>query len=191
MLFDIPLQFLSKFDAYEEVYLPVVGLLSFLYPRLNDAKAKENTANLLSTYFVPGPSLFFKPREPSSNEGSFALSGSGGDHVEISVGSFVHFTGCYLKSVRLTVENSFNVAGYPHNVKADVSFEAMDSSFVDFDGSFMKTGLGNQSIVLNEELELAADQAEKALESGSEHLNTRFGKIETALKDAFGIKTGA
>jgi hypothetical protein len=163
MQFDIPLRFLSRFDAYDEVYLPVVGLLSFLYPRLYDEAASPNEAEALSVYFIPGPSVFASQGEASDEGGVFGLGGSGGDPVEISIGSFMRFSGCYIRSVSLNIENSFNGDGYPHNVEAKVNFEAMDASFVNYNGSFMDKKLGNQAIRLNAELKDAAESANSLL----------------------------
>jgi hypothetical protein len=99
------------------------------------------------------------------------------------IGSFVHFTGCYLKSVNLTVENSFNLEGYPHNVLAKVSFEAMDTSFVNFDGSFMGKKLGNQAIVVDGFVRDAVQAAEKTLQSGSNWVTGKFTAIEEYVKN--------
>jgi hypothetical protein len=177
--FSLPVRFMSRFDAYREVFLPMTGLLSFMYPRLNDkGQSSADTASVLSTYFLPGPNIFY-----SSGSNSFGpnLGGDGGDPVEISMGSFISFSGCYLTSIGLTVENSFNIAGYPHNVGAQVEFEAMDVSFVNFDGSFMEKGFKNQALVLNNELTGAISKAKEALSGGAEGLSEAF----KAVKDLF------
>jgi hypothetical protein len=164
--FDIPIRFLSRFNAHDEVYLPMVGLLSFLYPRLDATSGETDKTNLFSKYFVPGPNLFYAA-DAKEDSSLFGL-GSGGDPVEISIGSFLHFQGCYINSINFTIENSFNLEGYPHNVEARVSFEAMDVSFVNFDGSFMETKLGNQAFVLNKELEELVEKGEIAFATGKE-----------------------
>lgn len=164
--FSLPIRFVSRFDAYKEVFLPVMGLLSFMYPRLNDEnQSREDQANALSSYFIPGPNIFSS--EAAGDETKFNLGIGGGDQVEISMGSFMSFRGCYLTSVALTVENSFNVAGYPHNVGVQVDFEAMDVSFVNFDGGFMEGGFKNQSLVLNGTLQTAIEKAGEVI-SGAE-----------------------
>jgi hypothetical protein len=160
--FSLPLRFVSRFDAYKEVFLPVMGLLSFMYPRLSEEEKEYDTADVLSQYFIPGPNIFYNLKNPEGEV--FNLGGGGGDRVEISMGHFMSFSGCYLTSIGLTIENSFNVAGFPHNVAAQVDFEAMDVSFVNFDGGFMENGLGNQALVLNKDLVDAYDNAKKALE---------------------------
>jgi hypothetical protein len=134
--FDLPIQFLSYNDAYQEVYLPAIGLLSFLYPRLD---GREGEDKLWKKYFVPGPSLDYEV----DNHGD-------GDRVEINLGNFIKFTGCYLTAVSLNIANSFNLDGYPHNIRARVSFDAMDVSFVESDGAFMQGGFENQAIKIGE-----------------------------------------
>jgi hypothetical protein len=180
--FSLPVRFVSRFDAYKEVFLPVMGLLSFMYPRLVtevDEESERGVANALSMYFVPGPNVFYALGD---EEGG--LGAGNGDRVEISMGSFLNFTGCYLTSINLTVENSFNLAGYPHNVGAQVDFEAMDASFVGVDGSFMERGLGNQAFKMNEELKAAMETAQKAVEDGGNGIMDAVNSFKNALKSA-------
>jgi hypothetical protein len=168
--FSLPLRFISRFNAYKEVYLPVTGLLSFMYPRLDDENAAGDTASVLSTYFIPGPNLFYTK---GGGENLFGLGGAEGDRVEITIGQFMSFSGCYLTSINLNVENSFNVEGWPHNVAAQVEFEAMDVSFVNFDGGFMQDGFKDQSFVMNDWLKGAMEKAD----------DDSAGSAMTQLKD--------
>jgi hypothetical protein len=178
--FSLPIRFVSRFDAYKEVFLPAMGLLSFMYPRLNDEDQIDGKAvNALSSYFLPGPNIFYA----LASEGSdFNLGTGGGDQVEISMGNFLNFTGCYLTAINLTVENSFNIAGYPHNVGAQVDFEAMDVSFVNFDGGFMETGLGNQAMYMDKVLEGALKTAQDAFNSAEEGVTGGIEKLLNALR---------
>jgi hypothetical protein len=182
--FSVPIRFVSRFNAYKEVYLPVTGLLSFLYPRIDSADAETGGADVLAAYLVPGPSVFYAEEEGGKelDGGLFGLGGSGGDRVEISVGSFIQFSGCYLTSIDLTVENSFNVDGYPHSVGGTVNFEAMDVSFVHFDGSFMQNKLGNQAFKVDEVLNGALKNGEEGVKGGNrsaqEMLDTLIKKVK-------------
>jgi hypothetical protein len=176
MHFDLPVQFVSYNNAREEVFLPVTGLLSFLYPRLNGEY--QGDKGLLETYFIPGPTIDCRP----------GYSGSG-DNVEISLGDFLHFTGCYITSVSLTIANSFSLDGWPHNVKAVVSFDVMDVSYVSKDGGFMESGLRNQAVRLGQTLEnvlstgqALLNRADATVEKGGELL----GKGLNAVLDTLG-----
>ena len=137
--FRFPLQFVSFKDAETEVFDPMLGLLSLLYPRV-DSK-KSNNASVLQLYFTPGPSVFYSTSNPNDTRG---------DRVTVRLGKFLHFEACYIKSVSMNVENSFSVEGYPHCVNATVEFEAMDVAYVGNDGEFMSEGFGNQAFELNE-----------------------------------------
>jgi hypothetical protein len=177
--FSLPLRFISRFNAYKEVYLPMMGLLSFMYPRLNNdqqGEAGKDTADMLSTYFLPGPNIFYSVTDSEENS-SFNLGLGGGDAVEIELGKFISFSGCYLTSVSLTVENSFNLDGYPHNVGAQVEFEAMDVAFVNFDGSFMETGFGNQALMLNDQIKSAVSNIKTAADRGASGLSDIFKEL--------------
>jgi len=136
--FTLPLQFLSFTNAKEEVFKPMVKLLSLVYPRLD---SKSSTATTFQKYFIPGPTMFYVPADGHDADL--------GDRVEISMGNFLSFKGCYITQVALKVENSFSLEGYPHNVHADVSFETMDVSYVNPDGSFMTGGFRDASITMD------------------------------------------
>jgi hypothetical protein len=173
--FSLPLRFISRFNAYDEVYLPVVGLLSFMYPRLDNekqSKAESDSANVFSKYFVPGPNIFYS--EGSGGSGLFKFGDAEGDRVEIELGKFISFSACYLTSISLTVENSFNFEGWPHNVAAQVEFEAMDVSFVNFDGSFMENGFKDQAYKLN-----------MVVKEGKKKVGAVLAGEENALTDLF------
>jgi hypothetical protein len=164
MHFDLPLQFQSYDNAREEVFLPVMGLLSLLYPRINadDAEGKWG----LREYFIPGPSLNFKKSGMHK-----------GDVVEIRLGSLLYYTGCYITSLSLKIENSFSHEGWPHNVQATVGFDAMDVAFVEKDGAFMERGFENQAVVVGGWLDLIEAWGERVKESGE--------KAITAIRSVF------
>ena len=133
--FQIPLQFVSFKNAKEEVFDPAMGLLSLVFPRLD---SKNNSAKMFAKYFIPGPTVFYSPTDHYAD--------TEGDRVSVYFGNFLRFDGCYITGVALTVENSFSLEGYPHNVKATVTFETMDVSYVNHDGSFMEDGFRDSSI---------------------------------------------
>ena len=147
LTFTLPLQFVSFDDAEAQVVKPMMGLLSLVYPRLDYDAGDVDAADMFSTYFVPGPTLFYV------NDGAYDSASDEGDRVEITLGKFLHFKGCYIKSVGFNVENSFSVDGWPHNVKASVTFETMDVSYVNPDGSFMSKGFRDASIESNKQFE--------------------------------------
>jgi hypothetical protein len=159
----------------------MVGLLSFMYPRLDAAGQKNDVAGVLSTYFVPGPSLFYTRSDPDNSP-----FGVAGDRVEIKMGSFLDFKGCYLTSMSLTVENSFNRQGYPHSVHAQVDFDAVDVSFVNYNGSFMETGFADQDLVMNKELLEAANQVKEKVDTvtkaGKSLFDRALGEVDKILE---------
>jgi hypothetical protein len=178
--FSLPLQFSSRFNAYEEVYLPAIALLSFMYPRSAE-EGKEDDEETFASYFVPGPPITFTKSNPDG------ILGKTGDRVEISMGSFLNFIGCYLTSISLTVENSFNKQGYPHNIKAQVGFDAMDVAFVNFDGGFMESGLGNQDFHLNKGLKDAIDFVHKTVTTPFNAVQEQFGESFAQMGKALGL----
>jgi len=132
--FRLGFQFVSFLDAKEEVFKPMKSLLSLLYPRITST----GDAGLLSTYIIPGANIFYNvPRN---------TSGDKGDRVEIYLGNFLRFKGCYISDINLVVENSFSTDGFPHCVKANMIFETMDVAYVENDGSFMEDGFKDASV---------------------------------------------
>ena len=135
--FQVPLRFVSFKDAKAEVYDPMMGLLSLIYPR-SDFKNKQS--DMFQKYFIPGPSIFYSAK--SGNDSNV------GDRIEIYLGKFLRFKGCYINSIQCNVENSFSLEGWPHNVGVTVSFETMDVSVVGRDGRFMEDGFEDTSLEL-------------------------------------------
>ena len=145
--FTLPIRFVSFEDAEKEVLHPMMDLLAMVYPRESGDPIPTNTPLIgglgLKLYKIPGPGLFY------STDGS----GDGGrdddgDRVEISMGSFLQFKGCYITSVTFNIENSFSLEGIPHTVEGKVSFESMDVAYVDSDLNFMRSGFSDPSVVV-------------------------------------------
>ena len=146
--FTFVVQFASFRNAEDEVYKPALGLLSLVYPRYADGVADGG----LALYRIPGPSMF------SGASGS-DLSGitnsdrrrrvenamNSGDAVNISFGSLLEFNLCYITNVSLEFGNSFTPEGFPHTIKASVTFETMDVSYVGTEGEFMQHGFADMS----------------------------------------------
>jgi len=158
--FSLTFQFVSFSDAKFEVYLPMVDLLSLLFPRLDSA---GGSAGLFQKYFIPGPNLFYNTKTGDSEDD--------GDRVEISMGNFMRFKGCYIHSINLKVENSFSTDGYPNCVQAVMEFETMDVAYVGADNSFMENGFGDASVDLGEGLATLKNMTKKVLEGASEVIN--------------------
>lgn len=162
LTFNLTVQFLSFNDAKAEVFDPMMRLLSLVFPRLD---SNSDTANLLQKYFIPGPTMFYSPNSNFADKG---------DRVEIRMGDFLYFKGCYITEVALTVENSFSLSGFPHNVKATVKFETMDVSYVKNDGKFMEDGFRDASIQLNGWLQKLVDTVRPAAEKAADFVGFKF-----------------
>jgi hypothetical protein len=163
----------------------MVGLLSMMYPRVSD----EGEAGILQSYFIPGPSVFYDPKDTGETE-------SGGDRVRIRLGNFLDFTGCYLKTLDINVENSFSLEGYPHNVTANVSFEVMDASYVENGGEFLEKGFSNPAYAPNAVLDglkdvgkSMADAAGKTAAEGAAKASGALGTAMSTILEQFGIKS--
>lgn len=160
--FDLTFNFnlISKTDGKEQVYEPAVKLLSLCYPRKlgtasgdsvitakeavqknfgsvfnvggtgTDGKSNLITSVLdaLESWSIPGPSLTYSGKNDSS--------GSMGDTVTIMIGNLFVFGACYVKKVDLEFSPSFDNKGYPLWCKCSISFETLQSNYVNTDGSF-------------------------------------------------------
>jgi len=153
--FSLTFQFVSFSDAKADVYDPMVSLLSLLYPRKSSL---DETAHLFEAYFIPGPNLFYNVSSGSN--------GDDGDRVEITMGNFLSFKGCYINSVSFHVENSFSTDGYPNCVKAEMAFETMDVAFVNGDGAFMEKGFGDASVDIGDGVASLKELANHLFEEG-------------------------
>jgi hypothetical protein len=155
--FVVPMEFVAYVDAKTEVYDPMVGLMSLLYPRASNEAYSEDTTALLSTYFIPGPTLFY-PSELIKN--------NTGDTISVTVGSLISFSACYVEGLTITVYNSFTPDGYPQRISCTVSVTSMDTPFVNQDGTFMNsTGITNQSVVVNKAITSAISKAISLIKS--------------------------
>jgi len=137
--FNLSVQFASFSDAYKDVYLPAIDLLSLVFPRLEEESKSSAFGDLLNAYIVPGPGVFYNPKRESNLKHE-------GDEVEISLGKFLFFRGCYINKIDLDVANSFSTDGYPHCIKARIDFDTMDVAYVNPDGTFMDDGFRDASI---------------------------------------------
>jgi hypothetical protein len=182
MHFELPVQFLSYENAYNEVFLPTMALLSFLYPRLEEER-ETSEGGLIERFFVPGPPINW---ELGTSKGD-----TEGDRVEIKMGQFLEFHGCYLTQVQLQIANSFSLAGWPHNVKATVGFDVMDVAYVSHSGSFMEDGFRNQATSLGPELEgvrALGAKAVKLTDSWAKGLSGEAQKVMDGILDAISFK---
>ena len=142
--FNLPIRFVSFLNAKTEVMDPMMDLLSMVHPRVNENSGSDSFG--FNDYVIPGPSIFYTP----GKEGG---PGAKGDRVEISLGEFLHFQGCYITNVNFNIENSFNLEGLPHTVGGNVSFESMDIAFVDRQYRFMNDGFRDPAVDLSKNIE--------------------------------------
>ena len=162
--FTFPVRFVSFLDARTEVMQPVMDLLSLVHPR----QIMDNNNKILAGYHIPGPSIFYASNTNSSGDI---------DRVEIQLGNFLHFRGCYITKIDLQFANSFSLEGWPHNVGGNVSFETMDVAYVEHNGAFMEEGFRDPEMELNSNL--------VALK------NKVGGGFETVMQDGgAGLQTG-
>ena len=175
MVIRLPLQFVSDTNAKKEVYDPAVMLLSLLFPRIANDAEMTNKMKLWGEYVVPGPSIFYNR---NGNKDDSVMW----DYVSVRLGEMLDFTACYLESVTLNVENSFDTKGYPHCIKADVSFRAMDSMFVPADASFVR--LSDFSMESPDMLERLTDGARDLAHSAKSFTNEFFKKAATKANEA-------
>jgi len=135
--FSLSFQFVAFSNAKEEVYKPMVSLMSLLYPRKSSA---GEVAGLFSSYIPPGPNLFYDTQSDASKDD--------GDRIVISLGNFMSFKGCYVTDFQSEIANSFSTDGYPHCVNVSMEFETMDVAFVSYNGAFMENGFTDASVTL-------------------------------------------
>jgi hypothetical protein len=178
--FSLSFQFVAFSNAKEEVYDPMISLMSLLYPRISDEG--KSTATMLETYFIPGPNLFYDVTKGDT-------ASDKGDRVSIKLGSFLKFDGCYITKCSFNVENSFSTTGYPNCIKATVTFETMDVAFVANDGTFMDKGFGDASVELGEGLKFIKDLTNKAGNAvanvgkkGGENIEGFFNNVMSKIK---------
>jgi len=175
MGFSLTFQFVSFSDAKKEVYDPMVGLLSLLYPRIGGSNA-----GIFQKYIIPGPNLFYNVVT--------GAAGNDGDRVEISLGKFLFFKGCYIPSIALHIENSFSTDGYPHCVKVEMSFETMDVAYVNPDGSFMENGFEDASVDLGGSVEMLRGFARGVVDKTSDALKRGGGALSNAFSGVLSKK---
>ena len=170
MSFRLPLQFVSDTNAEEDVYKPAIALLSLLFPRQAKAVGTRETS-FFGEYIVPGPSVFYTSNsdEPSTL----------GDFVSIRLGNMLDFNACYITSVSLDVENSYDPRGYPHCIKAGVSFKAMDSMFVGRGGCFTK--LESSDVIAPEVLENLLKSAKTLATKSKSYVSNYFDRLGKAF----------
>jgi len=142
--FEIPMIFSTWADAKTDVYEPMIKLLSYLYPRINkDTSDDGDDGTLLSTYFVPGPTILSTEADDPS--------GRHGDVVRVRIGvssnnkSFIDFKKCYIKGLNINVANNFDDNGYPNKIDVRVQISAFQGLYVNKDGSFLTEGIGSNA----------------------------------------------
>ncbi len=162
---DIPMEFMTFYNAKSEVWDACLTLISYLYPRykvgvgdlLTDPtnenptplqKLSTNIVNainpegkgsdlnsLFGAYYMPGPHLFYSGRRDDNK----------GDFVTVHVGNNIVFKACYITKVSVSFSTAMDIDGYPLSAKVVVSVESMEANVVDSNGEFNTHSLGNNA----------------------------------------------
>jgi len=171
--FSLTFQFVSFSNAKVDVFNPMIDLLALVFPRLD---GNGDTAGAFSKFFIPGPNLFYNSKSGASKDD--------GDRVESSMGNFLYFRGCYLHSVKFTVENSFSTDGYPNCVDATIDFETMDVAFVEGDNSFMRHGFKDPSVDLGEQVQKMKELAANTVQLATKMVKSGAGAVSDGASAA-------
>lgn len=127
LTFQMTIRFVAWDNPLKQVKEPMMKLLSLVYPRLSSEVGPEGTLPALSTYYIPGPSLFY----PNP-----VTDGFDGDAVSIRVGNMIYYQACYIEAVNIRVPNIFSDQGLPLMCEATLTVTSMDVSVVKKDGTF-------------------------------------------------------
>lgn len=173
--FDIPVVFQATTSPKDDVWVPLAALLSFLYPRIKGfsgwlgEKATELLGNLISTYEIPGPSILY-PYNKENKEKS-------GDVVEVSIGNFLFFEGCYLESTNVEIPPTFGPDGFPLYAKVNVKVTVMDTNYVSADGSFLTNGFAG-ALIDGGKLSQLMHTVEEKMEAAWEEAKSGLGDLK-------------
>lgn len=126
--FSFEVDLVASYSAFEEVYYPAIMLLSLAYPLLYGdlAKGTKGVINLKS-FIPPGPSMLYS--EDSKEDGKLQ-----GDPIHVSIGRLISLQGCYIESVGLNVDNTFDPDGYPKHIKASVKVCMVETPYATSNG---------------------------------------------------------
>lgn len=172
--FSFGINFVAENNAEEEVWKPVVALLSFTFPRDMKQPYKKNgdkglvgaIADSLSYYKIPGPSLSYDGESSNSND-------KGGDAVTLTIGNQFAMGGVYLEKVSTEFSSAYDSSGFPLACKVNITATCMDVNSCTKDGDFLISQFaGNQ-----EDISAAVQQLDKTVKELGEGLN----KIKDAV----------
>jgi hypothetical protein len=139
--FTIPLEFVTIDKAHDDVWLPVVGLMSLVYPR---KESDGDTAGMAESWHIPGPTPF-QSFVASVSGGDTAGTTLKGDSVSVQIGTFLYFSLCIIDDVQVTLSNTFDAEGYPNHASVKVTVESQDPPFVKANGAFMVDSFKNSA----------------------------------------------
>jgi len=127
----IPLSFVTfENGAYDDVYRPVMALLSLVCPRHLEVGAKTDTdpgqVHAIDFYAIPGPQLF-----------KGALGTENSDPVSFRIGRWFYTDFCYITSVAVNFAPTCDANGYPVACDVNVGIRMGTTPVVPNVGEFM------------------------------------------------------